>query len=145
MIILIISTLFIVTFGFGQPSFIPHDITTSADGAVTVYAVDVNGVGTVGGLVESDSSSTVLVNKTPILIKPFIAVIYFYQNYLGRIKGNYCPMYPSCSEYGKEAILNKNYVGILMTFDRLHRCSHDLENYEIIIIDGEIRYLDEPN
>ncbi len=81
--------------------------------------------------------------RVPVYIKPFIFIIDFYQNYLGRIKGSYCPMYPSCSEYGKNAILNNRFEGILMTFDRLHRCSHDLHIYEVIIIDGRIKYIDE--
>ena len=67
------------------------------------------------------------------------------KNYLGKIKGSYCPMYPSCSEYGRLAISENGFLGIIKTFDRLHRCSHDLENYDVIIFDGEMRYLDEPN
>ena len=84
-------------------------------------------------------------DELPILVKTALFTIEFYQNHLGQIKGSYCPMYPSCSEYGKIAITKYGYVGILKTFDRLHRCSHDLENYEVIIFDDEVRYLDEPN
>ncbi len=84
-------------------------------------------------------------DSTNILIKPAIYTIYFYQNYLGKIKGSYCPMYPSCSEYGRIAISKYNLKGILMTFDRLNRCSHDLENYNLIFIDGKLKYSDEPN
>ena len=83
--------------------------------------------------------------ELPILITPVMFIIEFYQNHLGKIKGSYCPMYPSCSEYGKLTIKKNGYIGILKTFDRLHRCSHDLENYEIIIFDNEVRYLDEPD
>ena len=42
---LLISSLFIATFGFGQPAFDVHTITTSADGARSVYAADVDGDG----------------------------------------------------------------------------------------------------
>tara|TARA_X000001036_G_scaffold79571_1_gene71259 strand:- start:1383 stop:1709 length:327 start_codon:yes stop_codon:yes gene_type:complete len=87
----------------------------------------------------------VLVDELPLLIKPVLFIIEFYQNYLGKIKGSYCPMYPSCSDYGKVTIIKDGYVGVLKTFDRLHRCSHDLENYEIIIFNNEVRYLDEPD
>ena len=87
----------------------------------------------------------VLVDELPLLIKPVLFIIEFYQNYLGKIKGSYCPMYPSCSDYGKVTIIKEGYVGVLKTFDRLHRCSHDLENYEIIIFNNEVRYLDEPD
>ena len=87
----------------------------------------------------------VLVDELPLLIKPVLFIIEFYQNYLGKIKGSYCPMYPSCSDYGKVTIIKDGYVGVLKTFDRLHRCSHDLENYEIIIFNNEVRYLDQPD
>ena len=42
---LIISTLFIATFGFAQPSFISHDITSSAEGALSVFAADMDNDG----------------------------------------------------------------------------------------------------
>ena len=74
-----------------------------------------------------------------------LIVIYFYQDYLGKIKGSYCPMYPSCSVYGREIIHKYGYKGILMTFDRLNRCSHDLNNYPVLVIDKEIRYYDPPS
>ena len=96
-----------------------------------------------GELIQKPDTAQIV--KTPLLIQPVILTIEFYQNYLGKIKGSYCPMYPSCSEYGRQAITDKNIKGILMTFDRLHRCSHDLENYDIIIINGKMRYLDEPD
>ena len=92
-----------------------------------------------------DRYEDVLVDELPLLIKPVLFIIEFYQNYLGKIKGSYCPMYPSCSDYGKVTIIKDGYVGVLKTFDRLHRCSHDLENYEIIIFNNEVRYLDEPD
>tara|TARA_B100000809_G_scaffold172134_1_gene169442 strand:- start:616 stop:957 length:342 start_codon:yes stop_codon:yes gene_type:complete len=90
-------------------------------------------------------SDTTFIESIPLLIKPAMYTIEFYQNYLGKIKGSYCPMYPSCSEYGRLAISKNGFWGIIKTFDRLHRCSHDLENYDVIFFDGEMRYLDEPN
>ena len=95
----------------------------------------------------SESSEFILkdTDSTNFLIKPFIYTIHFYQNYLGKIKGSYCPMYPSCSEYGRIAINKYNFKGILMTTDRLNRCSHDLNNYNFIFIEGKLKYLDEPN
>jgi len=92
-----------------------------------------------------NENEEILVDELPLLIKPVLFIIEFYQNHLGKIKGSYCPMYPSCSEYGKVTIIKNGYVGVLKTFDRLHRCSHDLENYEIIIFNDEVRYLDEPD
>ncbi len=54
----------------------------------------------------------------------------FYQQIIGSTKGTDCPMFPSCSEYARLAVIkNGLIVGILMSSDRLHRCGHDLHLY----------------
>ena len=82
--------------------------------------------------------------STPLIVRMAMKTIYFYQNYLGKIKGSYCPMYPSCSNYGSEAIKKYNFKGILITFDRLHRCSQDLKQYPRKVINETIKYYDPP-
>ena len=49
-----------------------------------------------------------------------------YQTHLSPILGGKCPMYPSCSQYSKDAI-NKHglLLGWFMTCDRLMRCGRD--------------------
>ena len=42
---LLIGMFFVATFGFGQPTFMEHAISTSADYAVSVHAADVDGDG----------------------------------------------------------------------------------------------------
>ena len=42
---LLIGMFFIATFGFGQPTFTEHVISTSADYAYSVYAADVDADG----------------------------------------------------------------------------------------------------
>ncbi|MBF0120871.1 MAG: membrane protein insertion efficiency factor YidD [Desulfobacterales bacterium] len=61
-------------------------------------------------------------NPTPYPIK-------FYQKFISKIDGNRCPMYPSCSQYAKEAI-NKNgfFIGWIIACDRLLRCGRDEVN-----------------
>ena len=98
---------------------------------------------------DKDEKDKVLINNPSnginYLISHFsLIVISFYQDYLGKIKGSYCPMYPSCSAYGREIIQKYGYKGVLMTFDRLNRCSHDLNDYPVLIIDKKIRYHDPP-
>ena len=56
---LLISTIFITTFGFGQPAFDVHTITTSAYGARSVYAIDVDGDGDMDVLSASDQDDTI--------------------------------------------------------------------------------------
>jgi putative component of membrane protein insertase Oxa1/YidC/SpoIIIJ protein YidD len=68
--------------------------------------------------------------------------VYVYRSSIGPIKGEFCPMYPSCSQYGDIAIKRHGVLGILMTMDRLHRCGHDLESYERVIVGARIKCLD---
>lgn len=82
--------------------------------------------------------------QVSLIVKSALFTVNIYQNYLGRIKGSYCPMYPSCSNYGQEAIQKFKVSGVLMTFDRLHRCSHDLDFYTKIILNNKIKYYDPP-
>ena len=73
---------------------------------------------------------------------PFLTIVVGYQNIIGPIKGSYCPMYPSCSHYGYDAIQRYNIQGVLMSIDRLHRCGHDLQYYDKVIFGKNIKNLD---
>jgi putative component of membrane protein insertase Oxa1/YidC/SpoIIIJ protein YidD len=86
--------------------------------------------------IPEDDEKTISVKS--VLLFP----IDFYQNYLGKIKGSYCPMYPSCSNYGSIAVKKFGLKGVIMTFDRLHRCGHDLNHYPPIIVGDQIHFLD---
>jgi Putative membrane protein insertion efficiency factor len=55
----------------------------------------------------------------------------FYQHGVSPTKGTACPMFPSCSEYGRLSVARHGlFLGIMITADRLHRCGHDLYLYE---------------
>jgi len=81
-------------------------------------------------------------HKESFIKTPLIITIKFYQNFLSPIKGENCPMYPSCSEYGLLSIKKYGILGPLKTIDRLNRCGHDVHLYERIIINNNIKYLD---
>lgn len=66
-----------------------------------------------------------------------------YQILISPSKGTSCPMYPNCSFYGYETFQHHNpLTAFMMTSDRLHRCGHDLNMYEPIVVDGFIRFYD---
>lgn len=69
-----------------------------------------------------------------------------YQVLISPSRGTPCPMEPHCSLFGYQVFQAYNPgIAYLMTVDRLHRCSHDLNNYEVIINkDGYARFLDPP-
>ena len=69
----------------------------------------------------------------------------FYQNYISGIRGQSCPMYPSCSRYGIDSFRNNNFFNaFLSTSDRLIRCGHDYENYSFTLSNDGIKILDIP-
>lgn len=79
------------------------------------------------------------------LIKASDDYIGFYQKYISGIRGQSCPMYPSCSRYGAESFRNNNfYSAFLSTSDRLVRCGHDYENYSFTLSNDGIKILDIP-
>lgn len=68
-----------------------------------------------------------------------------YQQVISPVNGKHCPMYPSCSQYAKEAVGRHGlFIGLLEAFDRLHRCGHDLRFYEPVYVEGETRFYDYP-
>lgn len=50
----------------------------------------------------------------------------FYRDYISSADGDRCPMSPSCSAYGEQAIRKHGiFMGWIMTCDRLIRCGRD--------------------
>lgn len=66
-----------------------------------------------------------------------------YKKFVSEIDGSHCPMYPSCSRYGRDSIAKYGLKGIFMTADRLNRCGHDLKRYQVTAIGDNTHYLDE--
>ncbi len=74
---------------------------------------------------------------------PVIFLVRAYQRFISDISGLSCPMYPSCSRFGLEAVKKHGvFLGFLMMTDRLHRCGHDLFQYRKVLIEGRIKYHD---
>lgn len=72
-----------------------------------------------------------------------LGAIRFYQRFISPVKAHSCPMYPSDSRYAYEAFRRYDpLTAFMMTADRLHRCSHDLDNYERVEVSGFIKFFD---
>lgn len=71
--------------------------------------------------------------------------IRFYQKYISEVRGQECPMYPSCSNFGlksfKESSFSKAFI---LTSDRLLRCGHDRDNYALTLRENGFKNLDYP-
>jgi putative component of membrane protein insertase Oxa1/YidC/SpoIIIJ protein YidD len=69
----------------------------------------------------------------------------FYQKYISPIRGQECPMYPSCSNYGLKTFSETNFASaFVMTSDRLLRCGHDHNNYSLTLRNNGFKSLDYP-
>lgn len=69
----------------------------------------------------------------------------FYQKYISGIRGQECPMYPSCSNYGLKAFNETNFASAFaLTSDRLLRCGHDHKNYSLTLRKNGFKSLDYP-
>lgn len=56
--------------------------------------------------------------------KLLIWLILFYQKYLSPLKGTKCPYFPSCSQYGLEAVRQYGALrGSLLSIWRILRCN----------------------
>lgn len=75
-----------------------------------------------------------------------LGLIRGFQRFISPSNGESCLMHPSCSNYGYQAFqINNPFLATLMTADRLHRCTHDVENYEVVEVNEKVKFLDEPN
>ena len=67
----------------------------------------------------------------------------FYQHFISPVDGDRCPCYPSCSQYGREAIRKHGaLVGGMMAFGRLLHESDEIRRVPLIPMDGTFRYYD---
>ncbi len=93
-------------------------------------------------LLYSQKNISILKNNKTKVSDDYIG---FYQNYISGIRGQSCPMYPSCSRYGIESFRNNNFFNaFLSTSDRLIRCGHDYKNYSFTLSNDGIKILDIP-
>jgi putative component of membrane protein insertase Oxa1/YidC/SpoIIIJ protein YidD len=79
--------------------------------------------------------------------QPMKTIIDFYQgplNHCSAVRYGECPMYPSCSEYCKQAFEKYGFfVGAMIAFDHLMRCGRDeLKSAPLIFIQGKWKYYD---
>ena len=87
--------------------------------------------------------STQLSNSLTSL--PFLGVIKLYQQFISPVRGTACPMFPSCSQYGYQAISTYGLTGTIKTAYRLLRCGQDVHYYQIVKIGPSYRYFDALN
>ena len=69
--------------------------------------------------------------------------IRFFQGYISPVDGDRCPCYPTCSQYGLEAVKKHGaLIGLVMTFDRLIHESDENRQAPLVKVYGSYRYFD---
>lgn len=69
--------------------------------------------------------------------------IQVYRNVGSPFIGGNCQMYPSCSRYADLQFSKHGFwVGLVKSSDRLLRCSHDVELYDLSKINGQYKFID---
>jgi len=83
----------------------------------------------------------------PSLYEDFLDIYRGPLNHLNAVKRGVCPMYPSCSEYSRQAVEKHGFaVGWAMAMDRLLRCGRDeLRRAPTILVHGEWKFYDPPS
>ncbi|TAH02710.1 MAG: membrane protein insertion efficiency factor YidD [Sphingobacteriales bacterium] len=71
--------------------------------------------------------------------------INIYQKYISGIRGQQCPMYPSCSNFGLKTFSEKSFAeAFVLTSDRLLRCGHEPNKYDLTIRPNGFKFIDYP-
>jgi putative component of membrane protein insertase Oxa1/YidC/SpoIIIJ protein YidD len=66
-----------------------------------------------------------------------------YQRHLSGLRGNACPMFPSCSNYTLQVINNHGIIpGVIKGADRLLRCGHEQYLYKTTLQENGMKLLD---
>ncbi len=71
--------------------------------------------------------------------------ISIYQKYISGIRGQQCPMYPSCSNFGLKTFSERKFAeAFVLTSDRLLRCGHEPNNYDLSLRPNGFKFIDYP-
>jgi putative component of membrane protein insertase Oxa1/YidC/SpoIIIJ protein YidD len=85
--------------------------------------------------------------ETTRSFNPLKAMIDFYQgplNHCSAVRSGECPMYPSCSEYSRQAFEKYGFfIGVMIASDRLMRCGRDeVRLAPKIYVEGKMKFYD---
>jgi len=89
------------------------------------------------------SGSAVEQELGQFIASPATLALTIYQRFISPAKGSACPMEPSDSAYARQAIHRYGlFQGALMSADRLHRCGHDVNHYDIVRTARGLKFFD---
>lgn len=79
----------------------------------------------------------------PLRGSPLREAMRFFQTTISRVDGDRCPMYPTCSQYGQQALSRHGaVVGLLMIVDRLFHEWSETASAPQVVVHGVRRFWD---
>lgn len=67
----------------------------------------------------------------------------FFSEYISRVDGDRCPMYPTCASYSRQVIRKHGFfMGIAMTADRLIHEGNEMDYAPLVEVGESVRYYD---
>ena len=67
----------------------------------------------------------------------------FFSEYISRVDGDRCPMYPTCASYSRQVIRKHGFfMGIVMTADRLIHEGNEMDYAPLVEAGESVRYYD---
>lgn len=93
----------------------------------------------------STSDSTLQHRKERVSLPARAALggLKIFSEYISRVDGDRCPMYPTCAAYSREVFRKHGFfMGIIMTADRLIHETDEMEYAPLVRVGGSVRYAD---
>jgi len=67
----------------------------------------------------------------------------FFSEYISKVDGDRCPMYPTCASYSRQAIQKHGFfIGVVMTADRLIHETTEMEYAPMVKVGNSVRFYD---
>ncbi|MBF0497664.1 MAG: membrane protein insertion efficiency factor YidD [Deltaproteobacteria bacterium] len=96
-----------------------------------------------GGAAAPPPSLVTADGEAGLAVRGLSASIRAFREYASPLGYTHCPMYPSCTHFGEEALkIHGARWGSLLTIDRLIRESQDMRDRPEIKVDGQYRAFD---
>jgi len=119
-----------VVYGADDP-FVPWDFGSSQ---VPEERVEATGTSDINQRTDSLSSRILMRGLT------------FFSEYISKVDGDRCPMYPTCASYSRQVIKKHGFViGIVMTADRLIHEGNETDYAPLVRAGTRVRYYDPVN
>ena len=75
-----------------------------------------------------------------------MAGLNFFSEYISKVDGDRCPMYPTCASYSRQVVRKHGFfMGIVMTADRLIHEGNEMDYAPLVKVGNSVRYYDPVN